>query len=59
MLVRRFNFLHVLKCQTDRVTEILFDYLEKHSAQSNTAADMNVNWIGSFSFGIGTGCESP
>ena len=56
MLVRRFNFLHVLKCQTDRVAEILFDHLEKHSAQSNTTADMNVNWIGSFSFGIGSGC---
>jgi hypothetical protein len=59
MLVRRFNFLHVLKCQTDRVAEILFDYLEKHSAQSNTTADMNVNRIGSFSFGIDSGCESP
>ena len=59
MLVRRFNFLHVLTCQTDRVAEILFDHLEKHSAQSNTTADMNVNWIGSSSFQIGSGCESP
>jgi len=53
------NFLHVLKCQTDRVAKFLWDHLEKRSAQSTATADINVNWIGSFSLTAGSDCESP